>query len=125
MGVSLLWAVVATALAYWLFLRRDFTNSTYDGVGRRAVTVGVLPLVALVALTVAVIAVSTPATGSGIEQGKLQRSLATVFAHLYRLQTQQLHRPDVTEPQLQTAATCDKGGGLVENSGPGNGWRCV
>ncbi|MEN3303843.1 MAG: type transport system permease protein [Micromonosporaceae bacterium] len=123
--VSLVWAVVATALAYWLFVRRDFTSTTYDGVGRRAVTVGVLPLVALVALTVAVIAVSTPATGSGIEQGKLQRSLATVFAHLYRLQTRQLHRPDVTEAQLQTAATCDKGGGLVDNSGPGNGWRCV
>ena len=28
--VSLLWAVVATALAYRLFLRRDFTNTTYD-----------------------------------------------------------------------------------------------
>ena len=38
--VSLLWAVVATALAYWLFLRRDFTNASYDGSGRRAVTAG-------------------------------------------------------------------------------------
>jgi ABC-2 type transport system permease protein len=123
--VSLLWAVVATALAYWLFLRRDFTSTTDDRLGRRVVTVGVLPLVALVALTAAVIAVSTPATGSGIEQGKLQRSLATVYAHLYRLQTEQLHRPPVTEAQLQAAATCDKGGGLEENSGPGNGWRCV
>jgi ABC-2 type transport system permease protein len=123
--VSLGWAVVASALAYWLFLRRDFTNPSYDGVGRGAITVGVLPLVALVALTVAVIAVSTPATGSGIDQGKVQRSLATVFGHLYRVQTQQLHRPDVTEAQLQTAATCTKGDGLVANSGPGNGWRCV
>jgi ABC-2 type transport system permease protein len=124
-GVSLVWAIVASALAYWFFLRRDFTSSTYDGVGRRAITVGVLPMVALVALTAAVIAVATPATGSGIEQGKLQRSLATVFAHLYRMQTQQLHRPEVTESQLQTAATCTKGDGLVANSGPGNGWRCV
>ena len=124
-AVSLVWAVVATGLAYWLFLRRDFTSTSDDGVGRRAVTVGVLPLVALLALTVAVIAVSTPATGSGIEQGKLQRSLATVFAHLYRLQTQQLHRPDVTEAQLRTVANCVKGDGLVANSGPGNGWRCV
>jgi ABC-2 type transport system permease protein len=123
--VSLLSAVVATALAYRLFLRRDFTNVTYDGSGRRAVTAGVLPMVALVALTVAVIVAGTPATGSGIEQGKLQRSLSTVFAHLYRLQTQQLHRPDVTEAQLKTAATCDKGDGRVANSGPGNGWRCV
>jgi ABC-2 type transport system permease protein len=123
--VSLVWAVVASALAYWLFLRRDFTSTTFDGVGRRAVTAGVLPLIALVPVTAVVIAVATPATGSGIEQGKLQRSLATVFAHLYRVQTQQLHRPDVTEAQLQTAATCTKGDGLVANSGPGNGWRCV
>ena len=123
--VSLLWAVVATGLAYWLFLRRDFTNATHDGSGRRAVTVGVLPLAALLALTVGVIAVATPATGSGIEQAKLQRSVATVFAHLYRVQTEQLHRPAVTEAQLQTSATCNKGGGLEENSGPGNGWRCV
>jgi ABC-2 type transport system permease protein len=123
--VSLLWAVVATSLAYWLFLRRDFTSATDDRVGRRAITVGVLPLVVLVGLTVGVIAGSTPSTGSGIEQDKLQRSLATVFAHLYRLQTRQLHRPDVTEAQLRAAVTCDKGGGLEANNGPGNGWRCV
>jgi ABC-2 type transport system permease protein len=112
-------------LAYWLFLRRDFTSATYDGAGRRTLIAGVLPMAALVALSIAVLAVATPATGSGIEQGKLERSLATAFAHLYRVQTQQLHRPDVTEAQLQTTATCDKGGGLVANSGPGNGWRCV
>jgi ABC-2 type transport system permease protein len=82
-------------------------------------------MAALLALSIAVIAVATPATGSGIEQGKLERSLATAFGHLYRVQTQQLHRPDVTEAQLRAAATCDKGGGLVANSGPGNGWRCV
>jgi ABC-2 type transport system permease protein len=123
--VSLLWAVVATALAYWLFLRRDFTSATYDGTGRRTLVAGVLPMAALLSISVGVIAVATPATDSGIEQGKLERSLGTAFAHLYRVQTQQLHRPDVTEAQLQATATCDKGGGLVANSGPGNGWRCV
>jgi ABC-2 type transport system permease protein len=125
LAVSLVWAVVATTLAYRLFLRRDFTSVTDIGIGRRAVTVGVLPLVALAAATVVVIAASTPATGSGIDQGKLQRSLATVFAHLYRLQTHQLHRPDVTEAQLRATAACQKGDGLVANRGPGNGWRCV
>jgi ABC-2 type transport system permease protein len=124
-AVSLLWAVAAAALAYWLFLRRDFTSTTDDRLRRVAVTVGVLPLVALLAPTSAVIAVSTPASSSGIEQDKLQRSFATAFAHLYRLQTQQLHRPAVTEAQLQAVATCEKGGGLADNSGPGNGWRCV
>jgi ABC-2 type transport system permease protein len=124
--VSLLWAAVATGLAYWLFLRRDFTNATYDGSGRRMLTVGALPLAALLALTIGALAVAAPpARGSGIEQGKLQRSLATVFSHLYVVQTEQLHRPQVTEAQLRTSATCDKGGGLEENSGPGNGWRCV
>ena len=123
--VSLSWAVAATALAYLLFLRRDFTNLTSDSSGRRVVTVGVLPLVGLLAVTVGVVAVATPATGSGIEQDKVQRSVATAFAHLYRMQTEQLHRPDVTEAQLKATATCNKGGGKLAAEGPGNDWRCV
>ena len=78
-------------------------------------------MAALLALSVAVIAVATPGSGSGIEQSKLEGSLATAFGHLYRVQTDELHRPAVTEAQLRAAATCDKGGGLVANSGPGNG----
>ncbi len=127
--VSLVWAVAATVLAYLLFLRRDFTNLTNDGSGRRAITGGLLPLVVLVGITIAVaIPVTGTATGSGIEQEKVQRSLGTAFAHLYRLQTQQLNRPDVTEEQLKTSAACTKGGGQVEGNGahgPGNDWRCV
>ncbi|WP_433432379.1 ABC transporter permease [Nonomuraea sp. CA-141351] len=125
LAVSLAWAVLATALAYRLFLRRDFTDLAYDGSGRRVVVAAGLPLAVLVALTVGVIAGATPATGSGIEKGKLQESLATAYAHLYRLQTQQLHRPDVTEAQLQATASCDKGGSRVLDEGPGNDWRCV
>ena len=124
-AVSLVWTVVASALAYLLFLRRDFTNSTYDGAGRRALTAGVLPLAGLLAVTIGVIAVATPATGSGIEQDKVQRSLATAFAHLYRMQTQQLHRPAVTEAQVNATAACTKGGGTTTAQGPGNDWRCV
>ena len=123
--VSLVCAVTATALAYLLFLRRDFTNLTFDGTARRAVSAGVLPLVGLVAVTIAVVAAATAATGSGIEQDKVQRSVATAFAHLYRLQTKQLNRPDVTEAQLKATATCNKGGGNVAAQGPGNDWRCV
>ena len=124
-GVSLAWAVVATALAYLLFVRRDFTNPAHDGGGRRALTLGVLPLVALLAATAGVVAVATPATGSGIGLDKVQRSVATAFAHLYRLQAGQLNRPDVTEEQLAATAACTKGDGLVEPEGPGNDWRCV
>jgi ABC-2 type transport system permease protein len=124
-GVSLVWAAVATVLAYLLFVRRDFTNLTYDGSGRRAVTVGALPLVGLVGITIAIVAASTPSMGSGITQTKVQRSLATAFAHLYRLQTSQLHRPAVTEAQLKATASCNKGDGLEDPSGPGNDWRCV
>ncbi|MGW1255151.1 ABC transporter permease [Streptomyces sp. NPDC002513] len=123
--VSLVWAVLATALAYLLFLRRDFTNPAYDGSGRRAVTIGLLPLVGLVAVTVAVVAVATPSMGSGIEQDKVQRSLATAFAHLYRMQTQQLHRPAVTEAQLRVTAACNKSDGQAAAEGAGNDWRCV
>jgi ABC-2 type transport system permease protein len=125
MAVSLAWAVTATALAYVLFLRRDFTNLADDGSGRRAVIGGVLPLVVLVAVTVAVLVAAGGTTRSGIEQDKVQRSLATAFAHLYRLQTRQLNRPGVTEAQLNPAATCNKGGGTSTAGGPGNDWRCV
>jgi ABC-2 type transport system permease protein len=124
-AVSLAWAIAATALAYLLFMRRDFTDQAYDGVGRRVLVRAALPLAALLAITVAVIAGATSASGSGIDGTKLDRSLATAFGHLYRMQTQELHRPDVTEAQLQTSASCDKGGSLVADEGPGNDWRCV
>jgi ABC-2 type transport system permease protein len=123
--VSLVWAVLATTLAYLLFVRRDFTNPAYDGSGRRAFTVGLLPLAGLTGLTVAVVAVATPSTGSGIDQDKVQRSLATAFAHLYRMQTGQLHRPAVTEAQLRTTTACTKSDGQAAQEGPGNDWRCV
>ncbi|MER6920928.1 ABC transporter permease [Streptomyces spiralis] len=124
-AVSLAWAVLATVLAYVLFQRRDFTNLAYDGSGRRALTVGLLPLVGLPALSVAAVAVSTSSMGSGIEQGKVQRSVATAFAHLYRMQTDQLHRPAVAEAQLRTTATCAKSAGKGAQEGAGNNWRCV
>ncbi len=123
--VDLVWAVAATALAYVLFTRRDFTDLAYEGTGRRVLLGSVLPLVAVVAVSVGVIALSTPATGSGIDAPKLDTSLATAFGHLYRLQSRELQRPDVTEAQLATTAACDKGGSLVEDHGAGNDWRCV
>ncbi|MGH3380411.1 MAG: hypothetical protein ACRDP6_37315 [Actinoallomurus sp.] len=123
--VSLAWAVVATTLAYHLFVRRDFTDLTYDGSGRRVLVAGVLPLAGLVALTVGVVSLGTSAEGSGVEQVKLQNSLATAYAHIYRMQTRELHRPDVTEARLQATASCDKGGSRVLDKGPGNDWRCV
>jgi ABC-2 type transport system permease protein len=123
--VSLAWAVAATAFAYLIFMRRDFTDVAYDGSGRRLLMRAVLPLAALFGVTVGVVTVATPATGSGIDRAKLQSSLATAYAHLYRLQSRELHRPDVTEEQLRTAAACDKGGSLVDDVGPGNDWRCV
>ena len=123
--VGLVWAAVATLLAYRVFLRRDFTDLANDGSGRRTVFAAVVPLAAVFAVTVAAVALATPATGSGIQRAKLDRSLGTAFGHLYRLQSRQLHRPDVTETQLRSAAACDKGGSLVADSGPGNDWRCV
>jgi ABC-2 type transport system permease protein len=123
--VSLVWAVVATALAYVLFVRREFTNLSHDGSGRRAITVGVLPLVGVAAVSFAVVAATTSATGSGIEQDKVERSVATAFAHLYRMQTDELNRPAVTEAQLQATAACSKGHVQDSAEGPGNDWRCV
>jgi ABC-2 type transport system permease protein len=124
-AVSLAFAVAASALAYRLFMRRDFTDLAYDGFGPRVLVRAVLPLAALFVVTVGVIAGATSASRSGIDKAKLDRSLATAFAHLYRMQTGELHRLDVTEAQLRTSASCDKGGSLVEDVGPGNDWRCV
>ncbi|MGW0970131.1 ABC transporter permease [Streptomyces sp. NPDC002516] len=124
-AVSLLWALTATVSAYLLFMRRDFTDTAHDGPGRGAVTAGLLPLAGLAAVTALTVGAATGATGSGIEQDKVQRSAATAFAHLYRLQTRQLNRPAVTEAQLKVTADCDKGSVKVAAEGPGNDWRCV
>jgi ABC-2 type transport system permease protein len=124
-AVSLVLAGATFALAYRLFMRRDFTDLAYDGVGRRVLVGAVVPLVALFAVAVVVIAGTTSVTGSGIDRGQLDTSLATTFGHLYRMQTAELHRPAVTESELRTSANCDKGGPLVSDSGPGNDWRCV
>lgn len=126
-AVSLLWAVLATALAYAVFMHRDFTNLNNDGAGRRALTWGVLPLAGLLAATTGVAAVSigAGAGGSGIDQNKIQRSMSTAFAHLYRLQFAQMHQLSVTEAQLKTSAVCGKSEGLGAQEGPGNDWRCT
>ena len=124
-AVSLILAAAAAALAYRLFVRRDFTDLVYDGVGRRVLVQAVLPLAALFAVSVAVIAGATSASGPGIDKVKLDRSLQTAFAHLYRMQTRELHNPAVTEAELRSSASCDKGGGLVADVGAGNDWRCV
>ena len=123
-GVSLAWAIAATMLAYLLFMRRDFTSMAHDGSVRRAITFGILPLLGLAAVAAGVVAAATEATGSGIDQYKVQRSLATAFAHLYRLQSQQLNHLSVTEAQLRVTASCTKGEDLVAQNGPGNDWRC-
>jgi ABC-2 type transport system permease protein len=51
-AVDVAWAVVAGALAYRLFMRRDFTDPAYDGMGSPALAQGVLPLRALLAVSV-------------------------------------------------------------------------
>ena len=124
-AVSLVWAVVATTLAYLLFLRRDFTNLTNDGANRRILTSGAVPLAGVLAATIGLVAVTTGAGGSGIDQDKLQNSVATAFAHIYVLQEQEMRRPPLTEAQLHTSATCLKSEGLGTQEGPGTDWRCT
>jgi ABC-2 type transport system permease protein len=43
-GVDVAWAVVAATLAYRLFMRRDFTDPAYDGMGSCVLVQAVLPL---------------------------------------------------------------------------------
>ena len=72
-AVSLAWAVVATALAYLLFIRRDFTDLAYDGAGRRALVTTALPLAALVVVTALVVA-ATPRPAGRVSSGTSSRA---------------------------------------------------
>ena len=123
-AVALSWAALATVLAHRLFVRRDFADLAHDGSPRSFVVRGLAPLVGLTALTSAVVAVTTGATGSGIQASKLETAMSTSFSHLYVLQTERLHRPAVTTAQLHATTRCDKGGDRVEDEGPGADWRC-
>jgi ABC-2 type transport system permease protein len=123
-AASLAWAVTATALAYVIFIRRDFTTPANDGSIRRAITLGIVPLLAVWALSAGVVAAVTGATSSGIDAHKLQQSLATSFGHLYVVQSQEVYHKRVTAAQLRAKASCTKGAGLVAQNGPGNDWRC-
>ncbi|GAA2744638.1 ABC transporter permease [Terrabacter aerolatus] len=123
--VSVVWVVVVTGLALLVFVRRDFTDVAHDGPGRRSLALGALPVAALTAMSIAVVAVATPSTGSGIDRTKIEGSLAASFAHLYRLQSRELHRPDVTEEQLRTSASCYRAGSPGDDEGAGNDWRCA
>jgi ABC-2 type transport system permease protein len=123
-AVSLAWAAVAIVVAYLLFMRRDFTSPAHDGSVRPAITFGIVPLLAVWAVSAAVVAAATGATGSGIDAGKLQQSLATSFGHLYAVQSQEVYHLSVTAAQLRTTASCTKGSDLVAQDGSGNDWRC-
>ena len=125
LAIDLAWATVALAVAYRIFLRRDFADLANDGAAPRLLVAAVAPLLALTGLSALALATLSPAAGSGIDRPRLEHSLSTVFGHLYRLQTRELHRPDVSERQLAASAVCDKGGDLVDDVGPGNDWRCV
>ena len=71
--VALAWAAVATAAAYRLFLRRDFTDMANDGSGRRFVLAGLVPLVGLTAVSAVAVALTTPATGTGVQKVTLEQ----------------------------------------------------
>lgn len=124
-AVALVWASAATAAAYLLFVRRDFSDLSNDGSARRALLGGVLPLAVVLGLTAGVLAIAVPGRGTGITGPQVEQALAVSFGRLYRLQARELHRPDVTEAELAVSATCDRGGERVPDSGPGNDWRCL
>jgi ABC-2 type transport system permease protein len=125
-AVSLAWAVTATVAAYLIFMRRDFTTAGHDGGSRRAISLGILPLAGLFAVSAGVLALAAPgATGSGIAEQKVETALATDFANLYPVQIGEIYHQAVSKSQLDVTALCDRGGGLIAPVGPGNDWRCT
>jgi ABC-2 type transport system permease protein len=125
-AVSLAWAATATVAAYLIFMRREFTNVSHDGSGRRAITLGVLPLAGVFAVSAGALALAAPGvTGSGIVESKVETALATEFANLYPMQISEIYHQTVSKSQLDVTALCDRGGGLIAPEGPGNDWRCT
>jgi len=125
-AVSLAWAVAATVAAYLIFMRREFTSAHHDGSGRRAIVLGVLPLAGVFAVSAVVLALAVPgATGSGIDEHKVETALATEFANLYPVQIGEIYHQAINKSQLGVTAVCDRGGGLISAEGPGNDWRCT
>ena len=125
-AVSLAWAVTAAGAAYLIFMRREFTSAGHDGASRRAITVGILPLAGLFAVSAGALALAAPgATGSGIDELKVETALATEFANLYPVQIGEIYHQTISKSQLGVTAVCDRGGGLISPEGPGNDWRCA
>lgn len=123
--VNLGWAIVITTAAYLLFVRRDFSSHASDTAGNRAIGAGLAAIAGVAVLGALAVLPVAAGAGSGITAEKLQQTLAVEFGQLYRLQTDALHRPPVVEDQLGTTATCTKADGTLEQSGPGNDWRCT
>ncbi len=124
-AASLAWAVTATALAYVIFMRRDFTSLANDGSVRRAITFGILPLLGVWALSAG--GGGRGDRGHGLRDRR--RQAAAVARHVVRPPLRGAEPggvpPDVTAAQLRTTASCTKGSGLVAQDGPGNDWRCT
>lgn len=129
-AVSLAWAVGAALLARRLFLRRDFANPAFDGLGRGALAGAAGALAALLVAASLVLAGVTGRfwigpSSTGVDGAAVETALAADFAHLYQLQQDRLHNPPVTVAGIGAGADCDKGGPDVEDVGPGNDWRCI
>ena len=124
--VSLAWAASPRALAYRLFMRRDFTDLAYDGSAAASRAGGAAPLAALLAVHRRGDRRRHVGLRLRDRQGQAGAlALATAFAHLYRLQTEELHRPAVTEAQLRATRRLRQGRLPGRRRGPGNDWRCV
>ena len=121
--VNLAWIVVLTGTAYALFVRRDFTDLSYDGAPGRFLAAALGPVAGLLLVSAGVIAVVAHPSGSGIDRHKLERSLAASYAHLYVLQNRELDRPAITTGQMHTTVSCHNGD--LSDRGPGSDWRCV
>ena len=121
--VCLLWTLVTTVIAWLLFRRRDFTDILYLGSTRRILLWGLVPLLVATGVSAGVLLPMAP-HDSGVTRTKVETVMAQTFAGLYRLQTEQLHRPAVTESQMGVTSSCEKGDAMEEDVGPGTDWRC-
>jgi hypothetical protein len=89
---------------------------------RRTILVALAALVAVLALSAAVVA--TGGDNSTVTRPRLERSLTTTFANLYVDQAR-LEGRHITAASLHARAMCDKAGAENKDVGPGGDWNCL
>jgi ABC-2 type transport system permease protein len=119
--VSLLWAIVPLAGAWWLFSRREFAGAGSSGntTGWRGLTVMVSSVLVFTAVMVALCFAGT----DPITPRKLEAELKPIFNNLTIYQQHELGRTIPAGARLNDSSVCARRG--AAQGGAGDDWVCT